>query len=249
MTEKETPIPFYLQVAETLRRRILTDEYPEGGFIPSALELEKEFGVSNITIRKALEILSQDGVLARKRGVGTVVAKFDRDLVTFEVTGSFERMVRSVDQLPLEMEVLDMAVIACPHHVGQLMKVEPGSPVWRMKRVRKHKGSPLSFYLTYSDPGLCRGITKKAVEKENLIPLFERTNKLKLVRLEQKLEAVIADIDLSAMLKVRFGAPLFFVENLYSNPERKPTILSQIYFRGDRCSYTATAELAVNKEG
>src|SRR5665811_38797 len=89
--------PYYVQVAETLRRRIMTDEYMEGSLIPSVPELEKEFNVSSITIRKALETLTQDGLLRRKRGVGTIVQKYDRDLIVFDLSGDFKGQVRSIE--------------------------------------------------------------------------------------------------------------------------------------------------------
>ena len=51
--EKELPIPYYLQVAETIRSRIIANHYSQGDLIPSYQQLEKEFNVSNITVRKA----------------------------------------------------------------------------------------------------------------------------------------------------------------------------------------------------
>ena len=54
--------PHYQQVAETLRRRILSGRYRAGDAIPSAASLERSFGVSNMTIRKALAILANEGL-------------------------------------------------------------------------------------------------------------------------------------------------------------------------------------------
>ena len=248
MNVRETAIPYYVQVAETLRRRILTGEYPEGELIPPGQELENEFRVSNITIRKALELLTQDGILQRKRGVGTVVPRLERDVVTFELGGSFHRLVSSLEKLPLEMEVLEIAVVSCPERVRRMMGSDPEKKIWRMKKIRRHHGIPICYYVHYSDGLLCQNLTKERAEKDNFVRVFQEITKLKLVSMEQRLEAAVADLDLSNMLQLRFGAPLLFVENCYFVTGHKAVILTQIYYRGDKCAYTARTDLTIDAE-
>jgi DNA-binding GntR family transcriptional regulator len=141
MDGKDTRIPYYVQVAETLRRRIMTDEYVEGALIPTVPELEDEFGVSNITIRMALDVLVQDGLLRRKRGIGTSVQKYERDLVVFELTGNFDschvHRVPSVELEVLEMKVAPARIMSARHSLS----IPTG--VFRLKKIRKHKGQPL----------------------------------------------------------------------------------------------------------
>lgn len=63
----------YLQVKDILKERIITGKYKKNTFIPSEPELEKEFGVSKITIRKAVEQLAQEGYVEKRSGIGTKV--------------------------------------------------------------------------------------------------------------------------------------------------------------------------------
>jgi GntR family transcriptional regulator len=243
MNGNDARIPYYVQVAETLRRRIMTDEYMEESLIPSVPELEKEFSVSNITIRKALETLTQDGLLRRKRGVGTIVQKCERDLVVFELTGDFRRLVRSIENLPVELEVLEIKIVPCPHYVRQMLSFGPDAQVLRMKKIRYHNGKPLSFYIHYTDPALFKKITVEKAEQKTFVALFEEVTKTKLTNLKQRIESVVADIDLSTVLQVRFGLPLFFTENLYLTEGNKPAILTQNYYRGDKCFYKTSTDL------
>jgi DNA-binding GntR family transcriptional regulator len=91
-----TSSPQYRQVADTLRRRILNGEYRRGDSIPTAAELEKSFSVSNITVRKALAILSDEGWVAGQRGVGTIVtSSAPKRRVRIAVTGNFTDWVVS----------------------------------------------------------------------------------------------------------------------------------------------------------
>ena len=243
MNKDDARIPYYVQIADTLRRRIMTGEYMEGSRIPTEPELIKEFNVSNITIRKALETLTKDGLLRRKRGVGTTVQKYEQDLVVFELFGNFKRLVRSIEDLPVEIEVLEMKVIPCPNYVQQMLSLTSDAKILRIKKVRRHGGKPLSFYLHYTDPALYKKITRKKAEEKTFVDLFEEVTETKLTTLKQKIESVVADIDLSNMLKVRFGLPLFFTENLYMTDGQKPAILTQIYYRGDKCFYKTSTKL------
>jgi DNA-binding GntR family transcriptional regulator len=90
---------------------------------------------------------------------------------------------------------------------------------------------------------LCRGITKKDVERLNFPDVFRKKSAVTLARMEQTLKAAVADLDVSAVLNIKFGVPLFFMENVYISTEDKPAILTQIYYRGDMCSYRATLQL------
>ncbi len=102
--EKELPI--YLQVAETIRSRILANHYHQGDLIPSYRQLEKDFRISNITVRKAVEMLVKDGIINHKRGVGTEVSKIDGDAITWELTGNLQLLRNSAKKIPLAAEVI-----------------------------------------------------------------------------------------------------------------------------------------------
>ncbi len=243
MFENDAHVPFYVQIVETLRRRIMTDEYMEGSLLPPVPEFEKEFNVSNITIRKALETLTQDGFLRRKRGVGTIVQQYDRDLVTLDLSGGFKTLVKSIEALPLDLEVLDIKVVPSPNYVRQVLPAAADGEVLRVKKLRRYRGKPLAYYLHYTDPKLQSKISKKFIEHEMFVEVYEQASSNKIVRLKQRIEAVVADIDLTEVLEVRYGLPLFFTENLYFTEDEKPGIITQNYYRGDKCSYTSSTRL------
>jgi len=164
-------------------------------------------------------------------------------MITFELSGSFQRMVDSVDKLPLDMEVLEISTPPCPREVLKTLSLDPKKQVWRMRKIRKYKGTPISYYIHYCDPVWVYGITMQEGSKQNFVELFQRFSKIRLTKLEQRLKSAVADLDLSKALKIKFGAPLFFMENIYSSAQDKPVIFTQIYYRGDICFYKATVQL------
>lgn len=70
---KDIPVALYFQIKEEVRRKILSNEWPEGSKIPSEKEMSKFFGVSRITVKKALDELQTEDLVVRKQGRGTFV--------------------------------------------------------------------------------------------------------------------------------------------------------------------------------
>jgi|WetSurMetagenome_2_1015567.scaffolds.fasta_scaffold118212_2 GntR family transcriptional regulator len=241
--EKELSIPYYVQVAETIRSRIITNRYKQGDLIPSYPELEEEFKVSNITVRKAVEILSKDGIVNHKRGIGTEVSRIDCDTITWEVIGNFHTHRNSTMKISLAAEILEITTAMCPEQIGRILSIESDKEVWRMKKIRRHEKTIMGYYVTYSDPCWCAKVTKNNAQKGGFVDLFCRKSGLRLIRLEQRVEAAVANLDLSAILEVDFGFPLLHIENVYYSSENRPVLVTYIYYRGDKNSYKATIAL------
>jgi len=243
MSARDAGIPLYTQVAETLRRRIQLRDYPEGSLLPGSDQLQNEFGVSEITVRKALTVLVEEGLLERKRGLGTFVTQSQQNLVTIELSGSSEHLVRLVDKLPTDLTVLDAGVVECSNHVARDLGLQAGAPVWRLQKLRSHDGSPFCHYFHYCIPGFGRLIDTGAAAARSFPDIFREATRLKLSSIRQRLEATSADSGLSQLLGVKFGAPLLFVENLYVTQAGENVLLTQIHYRADRVTVRSTVSL------
>ena len=241
----ETRTPYYYRVAETLRKRIESREYPPYGLIPSEKDLEKQFAVSNITIRKALELLVQDNLLVRKRGVGTQVIPEKEDRLEIKLTGNFQDWYKSASGTypKLQVEVLDIAIELCPEPIRGVLSLEDNSKVWKMRRIRKFKGEPISYYINYGHPEIFKKYMKKRLfQQYSLVHVLRNYCAVKISKIEQYVEAITADMDIAAILDVTFGAPLFFVKSIYFGEFDTPVEITHLYYRGDRYIYTAVIQ-------
>ena len=240
--------PQYRQVADTLRRRILNGEYREGDIIPTAAELEKLFSVSNITIRKALAILSDEGWVAGQRGVGTIVKSSEPDQrVKIAVSGNFAQWVDTASgkSLPVEQKILDISVIRpAPARVAAILGVTAGAPLWTMRRLRWISGNVVSYHLNYGLPHrLGRIDERKMANNRNFVDVMRKDLGIELHRMDQLVEATVADRDLAELLEAQFGDPVFFVENVYSDKNDDVAAVTHLYLRGDHYAYQTTMTL------
>lgn len=242
---RETTIPLYFRVAETLRGRILNQAYRPGSILPSEKELAKEFGVSLITIRKAMDLLVREDLVARRRGVGTRVLASNHGRLPIKLSGNFRDWFDSVSGKlqGLEAHVLEMGLVECPERVARALGVEEGAVVWRMKRVRRYKGEAISYYVNYGPKDLANLVTPSDFAKRSFLEVFQERFKVKLARLEQMVEATVADMDVASILGVEFGSPLFFVENIYYTKKGRPIEVTHMFYRGDRYVYRASIDM------
>jgi GntR family transcriptional regulator len=89
-------IPLYIQVASVMRRRIETKQWHPGGKIPTLVELEREFQVARVTVRQAVDILREEGLLRSQQGRGTFAAAKSADRHWFKLATTWDVLIESI---------------------------------------------------------------------------------------------------------------------------------------------------------
>ena len=180
--------PIYVQLAETIKGRILRNEYRAGELISSAKDIEKEFQVSAITVRKAMNILVQEGYLSSKQGIGTKVTRRPDDLAELKLSGNFWDWADSALTRHLNpgTDILEIATVPCPKRIAELLKINDDELIWRMKRVRKINGQPASFIVNHASLNLMTGVSEKHFSKQSFLIVFQEHCGVQLSGVEQR---------------------------------------------------------------
>jgi len=233
--------PLFVQVAETLKARIYNHEYKPGGSIPSLMELEDEFRVSNLTARRALERLAAEGYITTRQGLRAQVAEHKTDTVEIEVTGNIQTWFEMAcgKNFELEIEIIGREVIDCPEPIRHLLALDRGEKIERLRRVRRLEGTPISYCVNYGSERLMTGLPTEEIKRRSLLETLRDIGGVKLNYMEQRVEAQTTDLDLAAHLGVDFGFPVLFIQTVYYAGKRRPVELTHIYYRADRYIYTA----------
>jgi GntR family transcriptional regulator len=217
------------QVADVLRHQIHAGAYDEG--LPAEQELAAEFHVSRNTIREALAVLKNEGLIDRGRKVGTHVAqrKYDHGLdallglkETFTGHGEVRNEVRAATS------------VTAPPSVANRLRLQPGQPVVFIERLRYLGELPLSLDLTYLAPDIGNLVVAHPLESHDIFALIEQLSGQRLGAATLALEAIPADAHSAATLQVPVGAPLLMLERLTSLDDGRPVDLEYIRMRGDR---------------
>src|SRR3954469_25391792 len=146
------PLPKYHQIYLVLREQLHEGRFAQG--VPGELALMRQFGVARVTVRRALQQLADEGLIARERGRGTRalgagspegVAQARQK--TTRLTGLLENIISMTQNTTVR--VLEVASVGASGEVAQALQLAPGADVQKAVRVRSTREGPLSFITTW----------------------------------------------------------------------------------------------------
>jgi GntR family transcriptional regulator len=205
--------PLYLQIKALLLVSLESGEWQPGAAIPSELELASRFGVSQGTVRKAIDALSSESLLVRRQGKGTFVATHSEPLTQFR----FLRLtaLEGGQQSP-ERLLIDCRRIRASGEIGRMLDLKSGESLVVLRRILSFGGFP-TVLDEISLPGtIFKGITAAKVSgyKGALYDLFETEFGVRMIRAEERIRAVAADTAAAELLNVDPGFPLLCVDRV-----------------------------------
>ncbi|WP_410875582.1 GntR family transcriptional regulator [Nocardia sp. A7] len=217
------------RVADILRHQILAGAVQ--GTVPGEQELAAEHGTSRNTVREALALLRDEGLIDRAPKLGTRVAarKFDHGLdalLGLQETLKGHGTVRN--------EVRAATTITAPPAVARRLELSTGDKVVYIERLRFLADLPLSLDLTYLAPDIGTELLTHDLETTDVFVLLEQITGQSLGAADLALEAVAADPHTATTLDAPAGAPLLMLERLTHLEDGRPVDLEYIRMRGDR---------------
>jgi GntR family transcriptional regulator len=207
-----TPWPKYHHLYLVLRQRIREGAFAQDGGFPTEQELTRDFGVSRITVRKALERLEREGAIDRQRGRGTFVTSRAPDaLVSASLSGSIENLVAM--GLRTQVEVVSFDYLPAPASVAAQMDLAPGAEVQRVVRIRRYEGRPFSHLTTHVPADIGRAYTEADMRETPLLLLLERAG-VSIASGEQTITARLAEPEVARLLQIEPGEALLGITRL-----------------------------------
>lgn len=241
LVDPNSPIPLYHQLSAVLRGRIADGHYGVGSFLPPEEELCAEFDVSRATMRSAVRELVGEGLVSRRRGVGTLILKAAQPPRGQHFRGSLSDLMGEMRRA----SVGDIAIergAALPGRIAERLAL-PAAVGTVIRRTRTLGGRVFNRTVNYMADSYGELLTEKELRAESLMWLLSGKG-VALVEAVQSVSAQAASVEIGRHLDLPFGAPVLFVERLVYGANRQPVELVQTWYRGDRYEYTVTFDLA-----
>lgn len=148
--------PQYREIAERLQADILAGEWPLGSRLPPEKQLAESLNVSRFTIREALSLLEDKGLVSRKRRAGTIVTATRLPEVMVQQLGSMHELL----QYPPEthLEVVGSETVEADVALARLLGCEAGTRWVRLQCIRQHPGNPPVCWTELYVPEGCEGL-------------------------------------------------------------------------------------------
>lgn len=223
--DRASPVPLYFQVARQLEEAIETGTLPPGSRLPNEIDFAGRLGLSRPTMRRAIQHLVDEGLLVRKRGVGTQVVhtKVRRSI---ELTSLYDDLT-AANQRP-RTEVLANVVEPATGPVALGLNVPEGAPVLAVERLRYAQDEPLALMHNYLPADLVE-LSTEALAEHGLYELL-RTSGVHLRLATQTIGARTASAAEARLLAERRSAPLLsMTRTTYDDRGRIVEYASHLY--------------------
>lgn len=158
---KELPLALYYQIEESIRNKILTKEWKAGSKIPTETEICKMYGVSRITVRKALEALQQEGYLEKIQGKGNFVLETAVEQKLSKFYSFSEELYKK--GLKENTCLLSFRRIHAEADIARPLNIRPGMEVFEIIRSRFVDETPYAYECSYIPVGFGEGLTGEMI--------------------------------------------------------------------------------------
>ncbi len=228
-------IPIYEQLYRYIKGCIEDGTYKIGSVIPSESEMQKQFGISRITVRRAISDLEHDGYVRKRRGAGTVVEprKIERDLSVFN---SFGGSAKVRGDRPGSI-ILQFRRVDASTKVAEKLGISYGDPVYFLKRLRLLNGRIIGLHATYIRSDL--GITLSEDDFDSSTSLYEllESRNIRLGSADETMEAKMSNAELRRDLFLEEDQPVIYKERITYDTEGKTVEFSENTYIGEIYKY------------
>ncbi len=211
--------PLYMQVRSVLLERIESGSWRPGVGLPSEFALADELGVSQGTVRKALDSLARDHLVVRRQGSGTFVAEQTPAEVLFRFFKIYR--VNGDRVLPDSAGVRIRQGAASRRECGRL-NLRPGVDVIRISRIRLDQGTPFIREQITLPADVFPGLAGANTVPNTLYDLFQREYGVTVARADERLEPVVAGTADARALEIEVGTPLLKVDRIAIGLNERP---------------------------
>ena len=228
--------PRYHRIAETLRTRIRGGEWAPGAPLPNQRRLARDFGVTLMTLRQALELLERDDLITRRHGLGTFVTAPSID---YEIT----KLRRFAGDLSAQGESVSTRVLGArparpDHRVSAALGVPPRSRVVVLERLRLVDGHPMSLQRSFLPARLGEEVLTSDLAETSLSQVLEFKLGVVIARAQEAVSAVRLGGREARELGCPTGAPAFESERISFDAAGQPVVFDRVFIPGDRFRIT-----------
>lgn len=232
--------PLHIQAEELLRNLIESEEYKSGKYLPNEVELSQRLNISRNTLRQAINKLVFEGLLIRKKGVGTKVVQ--KGIVSG---------VKNWLSFSQEMKMLGIEIRNFELHISWKRPNDEISNFFNLdkesltkcivlERVRGKKEYPFVYFISYFNPNI--PLTGEEDFTRPLYELLENDYQITVKTSKEKISARLAGELIAEKLDIKAGDPILIRERFVYDTQQVPIEYNIGYYRADSFTYTIEAE-------
>ena len=229
-----SPIPLHKQIEDLIRELVERGQYDGGKLLPKEEELAKRFCVSRNTVRQGIYKLVLEGLLVRKKGVGTQVAPKTITTHLDEWHSFTQEMTRQ--GVSLKNYMVKITTEPADTILADTFQIEKGTKLVKLERLRGDDQEPFVYFISWFHPRV--GLTGHENFQQPLYQLLEQQLSVFPSRSSEELKAVTADDVVAKYLNIQAGSPVLYRKRLVYDAGNRSIEYNIGFYRGDKFTYS-----------
>lgn len=232
--KKSNKTPLYLQLAETLIKKIENKEFQVYEKLPPERKLCDFYNVSRITVRQSLQELERDGYIYRSHGSGTFVApkSYSQNLIHLY---SFTDEMKALGKNP-DTKVLSFKEMDAEERLADKMKLDSLESVFQVVRLRSADNYPLMYETTYVPKRMFPGLTEQFLKTKPMYEVFNEDYQVIITKASESFSVTTVRKEEAKYLQMQENEPAMLI-NRYAYHNQKLIAYSVSIARGDKFHY------------
>jgi DNA-binding GntR family transcriptional regulator len=241
--DRDSIEPAYAQLASILRQSMAAGLLRPGDQLPSEAQLVERYGVSPMTVRRAINLLADQGVVIAEQGRGTFVKPVAMSAATFQL-GQLANLFGNREGTTVQL--LEARIVAADERVARKLCIQAGNRTIYIRRLLWTGDEPAFYHREYLIYDPTRPIVEAELEVTALQQLFSGNRESLLKHGEINMEATLLNEEEAHLLKAPRPLAAFCFEHLFYDFDNQPVSWGWFIGRADRLRFTTQVGLLLD---
>lgn len=228
--------PAYIQLVSILKQQVASGILRAGDRLPSESQICKQYQVSPMTVRRAINILSDQGIVDTAQGRGTFVKPIKLGSATFHL----QELLAIFNDEQTNVTILEARIVTADYRAALKLKVPEGKKIIYIRRLLARGEDPLLYHREYLIYDPSRAIVESELEVTSLRGLFQGEGSSDFKFGELSIEVTVINAEEAKTLKAPEGSAAFNLEHIFYDYSESPISWGWFICRGDRLRFTST---------
>jgi len=217
--DRDSYEPAYAQLANILRSQIARGDLRPGDQLPSEAQLCRRYGISPMTVRRSINLLSDQGVINTAQGKGTFVRHLEWSSAQFDLQGLQDLFQNSSNT---EIKLLDVRVVAADERAARKLGLSEGDNTIYIRRLISQDRRPLFYHRAYLIYDPKRPIMEAEMDVTSLQGLFADGENKMMKHGQLTIDATMMNEEEAKILQMPFPAAAFLLEHIFYDFDDQP---------------------------
>lgn len=230
----KSPIPLHMQAEELLRKMIKDPQFQNGKLLPNEVDLANQLAISRTTLRQALNKLVYEGLLIRKKGVGTKVA----DSIISSKSVNWLSFSQEMEARGISIKNFELHIswVYPEEMIANFFNVKPDQRILKVERLRGRAEGPFVYFVSYFHPRT--GLTGEEDFKRPLYDILEKDYNITAELSKEEISAKEADKFIASKLEIELGSSILFRKRFVFDQAERPIEYNLGYYKAGSFVYT-----------